>query len=69
MGILLFRSRDLVSKRLNSETYRSVLLRPRIIEQCDVSTSLVGLKVGLPVYVSPAAMARLGHPTGEAGIA
>lgn len=63
---------DLLSKRLNSEAYRSILLRPRIFvdcERCDTSTTLLGLRVGLPVYVSPAAMARLGHPAGEAGIA
>lgn len=30
---------------------------------------MIGCKVGLPIYVSPAAMARLAHPTGEAGIA
>ena len=63
---------DLVSKRLNNEAYRSILLRPRIFidcEQCNTETTILGCKVGLPIYVSPAAMARLAHPTGEAGIA
>ncbi|KAI9882373.1 MAG: hypothetical protein M1823_005879 [Watsoniomyces obsoletus] len=63
---------DLVSKRLNQEAYRAVLLRPRIFvdcERCDCSTTLLGNRVGLPVYVAPAAMARLAHPAGEAGIA
>jgi len=63
---------DLISKRLNNEAYRSILLRPRIFidcEKCDLSTSLLGNPVGVPFYVSPAAMARLAHPTGEAGIA
>ncbi|KAK0508121.1 hypothetical protein JMJ35_009205 [Cladonia borealis] len=63
---------DLVSKRLNNEAYRSILLRPRIFidcEQCNTETTIIGCKVGLPIYVSPAAMARLAHPTGEAGIA
>lgn len=63
---------DLVSKRLNHEAYRSILLRPRIFvdcERCETSTTMLGLPVGLPVYVAPAAMARLAHPTGEAGIA
>ena len=63
---------DLISKRLNNEAYRSILLRPRIFvdcEHCDSSTTIVGCKVGLPVYVSPAALARLAHPSGEAGIA
>ncbi|KAI9785495.1 MAG: Cytochrome b5 domain-containing protein 1 [Geoglossum umbratile] len=63
---------DLISKRLNNEVYRSILLRPRVfidVEKCDISTTLLGYKVGLPVYVSPAAAARLAHQTGEAGIA
>ncbi len=63
---------DLVSKRLNNEAYRSIILRPRIFidcEQCNTETTIIGFKVDLPIYVSPAAMARLAHPTGEAGIA
>lgn len=53
---------DLISKRLNNEVYRSILLRPRIFvdcEHCDPSTTIMGCKVGLPIFVSPAAMARL----------
>ena len=38
-------------------------------EVCDLSTTFVGHRVGSPIYVSPAAMARLAHPSGEAGIA
>ena len=63
---------DLISKRLNNEAYRSILLRPRVFvdcEECDVSTTIMGQQVGLPIFVSPAAMARLAHPDGEAGIA
>ena len=53
---------DLISKRLNNQVYRSILLRPRIFvdcEHCDPSTTIMGCKVGLPISVSPAAMARL----------
>ncbi|KAI9759127.1 MAG: hypothetical protein M4579_002574 [Chaenotheca gracillima] len=63
---------DLISKRLNNEIYRSIVLRPRIFidcENCDTSTKLLGHRFTLPIFVSPAAMARLAHPTGEAGIA
>lgn len=63
---------DLISKRLNNEAYRSILLRPRVFidcEKCDISTTLLGCKVGTPIYVAPAAMARLAHPSGEKGIA
>lgn len=61
---------DLVSKRQNNEAYRSIILRPRVFvdcERCDTTISIVGCKVGLPIYVSPAAMARLAHPAGEEG--
>ena len=53
---------DLISKRMNTEVYRSILLRPRIFidcEECDISSSILGCKVESPIYVSPAAMARL----------
>ncbi|ODH52900.1 hypothetical protein GX48_00767 [Paracoccidioides brasiliensis] len=63
---------DLMSKSLNNTIYRSILLRPRVFidcTNCDLSTSVLGYKLGLPIYVSPAAMARLAHPAGEAGIA
>ncbi|KAJ5775246.1 uncharacterized protein N7511_000257 [Penicillium nucicola] len=65
-------SDDKISKRLNSEAYRSIQLRPRTFidcTECNLNTELLGNKVSIPIYVSPAAMARLGHPSGEAGIA
>ncbi|KAJ5443724.1 uncharacterized protein N7458_007596 [Penicillium daleae] len=65
-------SDDKFSKRFNNEIYRSILLRPRVFidcTKCDLDTSVLGHKLGMPIYVSPAAMARLGHPSGEAGIA
>ena len=69
-------SDDLVSKSLNNTIYRSILLRPRVFldcSRCDLSISggLGGAlpRLNLPIYVSPAAMARLAHPSGEAGIA
>lgn len=65
-------SDDLASKSLNNLAYRSILLRPRVFidcRKCDLSTTFLGHKLGIPVYVSPAAMARLAHPAGEHGIA
>lgn len=56
----------------NTSFIRSVLLRPRIfrdVERVDTATTLLGAPVSLPVFVSPAAMARLAHADGEAGIA
>lgn len=63
---------DKISKSLNNTIYRSILLRPRVFVDCTVcnlETTLLGYDVNLPIFVSPAAMARLGHPAGEAGIA
>lgn len=63
---------DKFSKSFNNQVYRQILLRPRVFVDCtpcDSTTNLLGHNVGLPLYVAPAAMARLGHPAGEAGIA
>ncbi|EAW08016.1 FMN-dependent alpha-hydroxy acid dehydrogenase [Aspergillus clavatus NRRL 1] len=63
---------DKITKSFNTEVYRSILLRPRVFvdcTECDLDISVLGHKLGMPIYVSPAAMARLGHPAGEAGIA
>ncbi|OXV10432.1 hypothetical protein Egran_01805, partial [Elaphomyces granulatus] len=63
---------DLTSKRWNNEAYHAILLRPRVFidcSRCDLSTAFLGHRVGLPIFVCPAAMARFAHPTGEAGIA
>ncbi|SPN96770.1 related to L-lactate dehydrogenase [Cephalotrichum gorgonifer] len=63
---------DLWSKSYNNAAYRSILLRPRVfidVTACDLSTTFLGHRVGMPIFVCPAAMARLAHPDGEAGIA
>lgn len=63
---------DKISKHYNTQVYRSIFLRPRVFvdcRTCNLATELLGHKVGLPIYISPTAMARLGHPAGEAGIA
>ncbi|KAM5360612.1 hypothetical protein ACJZ2D_013635 [Fusarium nematophilum] len=65
-------SDDLRSKNYNNLVYQNILLRPRVFVDCtacDLTTTLIGNKVGLPVFVAPAAMARLAHPDGEQGIA
>lgn len=62
---------DLISRKLDQEVYRSILLRPRVlinVKECNISTTIIDQKVGLPVFISPIAMAGLAHPTGEAGI-
>ncbi|KAI1329143.1 FMN-dependent dehydrogenase [Xylariaceae sp. FL0255] len=65
---------DMITKTANNTAYRDILLRPRVFldcTQCDTSISVLGgtQKLGIPIYVAPAAMARLAHPDGEQGIA
>lgn len=65
-------SDDKISKHQNTEVFRSIQLRPKVFvdcTECDLNTKLLDNHVSIPIYVSPAAMARLGHPSGEAGIA
>ncbi|KAL3442645.1 FMN-dependent dehydrogenase-domain-containing protein [Aspergillus insuetus] len=65
-------SDDKITKHFNTQVYRSIILRPRVFidcNKCDLDISVLGHKLGIPIYISPAAMARLGHPAGEAGIA
>ncbi|KAK2065154.1 FMN-dependent dehydrogenase [Colletotrichum caudatum] len=65
-------SDDLWTKSNNNKAYRQILLRPRVFVDCsqvDTSTNLLGHHVGIPLFVAPAAMARLAHPDGERGIA
>lgn len=65
-------SDDLFSKQFNNHAYRSILLRPRVFvdcTKCDLDTTALGHQLGVPMFVAPAAMARLANPAGEAGIA
>lgn len=63
---------DEITKEQNNSIYRSILLRPRVFvdcTQCSTATTIMGLLVDIPIYIAPAAMAKLAHPAGEAGIA
>ncbi|EST09753.1 Cytochrome b5-like heme/steroid binding domain protein [Kalmanozyma brasiliensis GHG001] len=65
---------DEITKAQNRASFNRVVFRPRILRaigQIDSSVHLVptsssgGFDCALPIYVSPAAMAKLGHPDGE----
>ncbi|KAK1593902.1 FMN-dependent dehydrogenase [Colletotrichum navitas] len=65
-------SDDESTKVGNGAVFRSILLTPRVFadcSRCSLSTNILGIPVGMPVYVSPAAMAKLAHASGEVGIA
>ncbi|KFY02618.1 hypothetical protein O988_02036 [Pseudogymnoascus sp. VKM F-3808] len=64
-------SDDEISKRWNSESYRAILMRPRVF--CDVETvstevRLLNIPFKLPIFIAPAAMGRLANESGECGI-
>ncbi|EIW70925.1 hypothetical protein TREMEDRAFT_28420 [Tremella mesenterica DSM 1558] len=40
----------------------------RDVSQGNIETEFVGMKSTLPIYISPAAMAKLGHPLGEVNL-
>ncbi|KAL4960450.1 FMN-dependent dehydrogenase-domain-containing protein [Aspergillus stella-maris] len=63
---------DEISKRNNARAYQKVALRPRILKKVasvDTSTSILGHKVALPVYMSAVGIAKYAHPEGECALA
>ena len=63
---------DCHTRERNRAFFSRIWLRPRIlrnVKHIDTSTSMLGHKIGLPLFVSPAALAGLVHPSGERGIA
>ncbi|CEH11863.1 cytochrome b2 [Ceraceosorus bombacis] len=62
---------DEVSARNNRAAYNRIMFRPRILRhvgEVEASTKKLfggGTKDHLPFYISPAALAKLGHPDGE----
>lgn len=64
-------SNDLITRDMNAALYGRVLFRPRTMRKVSTistETTLLGKKVSFPLFVSPAAMARLIHPDGELAI-
>lgn len=37
----------------------------KVVSGCDTSSTILGFKTSIPVYISGSALARLGHPLGE----
>lgn len=59
---------DEVTLRRNSESFARCDLVPNIlrgVEEVDLSTTIMGQKIDLPVYLSPTALQRLFHHEGE----
>lgn len=63
---------DLLTKERNNSAYADIGLRPRIlvdVNEVDTRTRMLGQKMSVPIFCSPAAMAKMVHPEGEKGIA
>ncbi|KAL1411266.1 hypothetical protein Q8F55_002217 [Vanrija albida] len=62
---------DEITKNANAAAYQRVEFRPRVLRrvgQADASTTLLGCASSIPVFIAPAAMAKLGHPDGEVNL-
>lgn len=63
---------DLLTRDANKACFDRIWFRPRVlrnVRNVDTRTRMLGVDCGLPLFVSPAAMAKLIHPDGECAIA
>ncbi|EXJ90162.1 hypothetical protein A1O3_03231 [Capronia epimyces CBS 606.96] len=61
-------SENLHSFRLNRQDWERILFRPRVlrnVQRVNMQRKLLGHHSNLPLFIAPAALARLGHPDGE----
>jgi L-lactate dehydrogenase (cytochrome) len=65
-------STDLITRDANKSCFDRTWFRPRVlrnVREVDTTTNILGGSYKLPLFVSPAAMAKLIHPDGECAIA
>src|SRR5215472_5155828 len=65
-------SEDEVTLRANRGAFEAIRLRPRVlvdVSDCDVSTSVLGARVQLPVLIAPTSVHQLAHADGECATA
>ena len=63
---------DEVTYRRNTQAYEDVDLIPNVlagVEHVDMSVTIFGKKLAMPLYCAPTALQRLFHPDGERGVA
>lgn len=63
---------DLLTRDANKSCFDRIWFRPRVLRNVravDPKTTMLGVDCSLPLFVSPAAMAKLIHPEGERAIA
>ena len=62
---------DEITYRRNTEAYENCDLVPNVltgIKDIDMSTTVMGQKIDMPIYCAPTALQRLFHPDGEIGV-
>lgn len=65
-------STDMITRDANKSCFDRIWFRPRVlrnVRSVDTRTRILGSDFNLPLFVSPAAMAKLIHPEGECAIA
>ncbi len=63
---------DEITYKRNTESFNSVSLVPNVlnaVEKVDMSTTIFGKKISMPIYCSPTAVQRLFHFEGERAVA
>ncbi|CAL1711463.1 unnamed protein product [Somion occarium] len=59
---------DEITLRENHAAYHRIWFRPRILRDVthvDFSTSILGHRTSMPIYITATALGKLGHPDGE----
>ncbi|XP_020585350.1 peroxisomal (S)-2-hydroxy-acid oxidase-like [Phalaenopsis equestris] len=56
----------------NREAFSRILFRPRVlvdVSRIDLTTTVLGYKINMPIMLAPSAMHKMAHPEGENGTA
>jgi len=64
-------SDDEITMRENHSAYERLWFRPKIlvdVSRIDFSTSILGQKTSMPIYITATALGKLGHPDGEVNL-
>ncbi|CAO3620244.1 unnamed protein product [Cunninghamella echinulata] len=59
---------DEISMRENHNAFHRIWLRPRTmvnVQQLELTTTMLGTNVSMPLYITGTALGKLGHPEGE----
>ncbi|KAH6660404.1 cytochrome b2 [Truncatella angustata] len=59
---------DEITLRENHEAFHRIWFRPKVlvdVKEVDFSTTMLGTKVDIPLYITATALGKLGHPEGE----